>query len=131
MGEQGLPRPCGESIELTAEEHAALDAVDHGAHEINWTLNCEYEVGHPGPHNGFAQCVEDPRTREIEATWWVQWSSAGRKTVRLTREFRCFAEGSHPCDAPDEEPWQCEFAADHPGVHDWQMEGFTQDYTKL
>lgn len=126
MGKLHLPRPCGKHIELTADEHAALDAIQHGAHQINWQMDCEYELGHPSPHTALGQSVDNEDNEQM-AAWWMRWSPTERDAAYVPYDQRCPTEGNHPHDAPDEEPWQCEFPASHPGAHTWQMEGFVEE----
>ena len=54
-------------------------------------------------------------------------SRSGGEAVYVPYDQRCATEGNHPYDAPDEEPWQCEFAGGHPCAHTWQMERFAEE----
>jgi hypothetical protein len=103
---------CDESLTLSQEEIAALEARPDPAHGLEPVLDCELEAHHHGPHLALGQAYG------AEAEVWLQWLPGERRELVEKRDY-CEAEEPDPRDPDD--PWTCELPAGHPGAHSFDL----------
>lgn len=100
-------RQCTADADLTDDEINHLNALPNAANEIeaSYSVECELQDGHTGPHQGLAQ--SDTRSTDDSINWWLRWAAGVRE---WTHEPCCYVENAETAEL-------CMIPAGHEGPH--------------
>ena len=81
-----LPPWCEATADLTPDEVAQLDALPDGHNELETTIRCALQGGHPDPHMTMGQAYN------FGDECWLRWGDGVRELFHIPDEAFCPAE---------------------------------------